>query len=134
MAKVASIGECMIELRHRGESDLELGYGGDTLNFAVYLARLTRGTGVAVDYVTALGDDPYSDAMLAMWRAEGIGCELVARLPGRLPSTRSAPTSTASGPSPTGDRRRPRAMCCMACTAPASLSGSPATTCCTCPG
>jgi 2-dehydro-3-deoxygluconokinase len=85
MAKVASIGECMIELRHRGERDLELAYGGDTLNFAVYLARLTRGRGVSVDYVTALGDDPYSDAMLAMWRAEGLGCDLVARLPGRLP-------------------------------------------------
>jgi 2-dehydro-3-deoxygluconokinase len=85
MAKVASIGECMIELRHRGETLLELAYGGDTLNFAVYLARLTRGRGVGVDYVTALGDDPYSDAMLAMWQAEGIGCDLVARLPGRLP-------------------------------------------------
>jgi 2-dehydro-3-deoxygluconokinase len=85
MAKVASIGECMIELRHRGETLLELAYGGDTLNFAVYLARLTRGRGVGVDYVTALGDDPYSDAMLALWQAEGIGCDLVARLPGRLP-------------------------------------------------
>jgi 2-dehydro-3-deoxygluconokinase len=85
MAKVASIGECMIELRHRSETDLELAYGGDTLNFAVYLARLTRGRDVSVDYVSALGDDRYSDAMLAMWRTEGIGCELVARLPGRLP-------------------------------------------------
>jgi 2-dehydro-3-deoxygluconokinase len=85
MTKVASIGECMIELRHRGERELELGFGGDTLNFAVYLTRLNRGRDVAVDYVTALGDDPYSDAMLAMWRAEGIGCDLVARLPGRLP-------------------------------------------------
>jgi 2-dehydro-3-deoxygluconokinase len=85
MTRVASIGECMIELRHRGETRLELAYGGDTLNFAVYLARLTRGRGVEVDYATALGDDLYSDAMLAMWRAEGIGCDLVARLPGRLP-------------------------------------------------
>jgi 2-dehydro-3-deoxygluconokinase len=86
MAKVASIGECMIELRHRGSGDaLELAYGGDTLNFAVYLARLTRGRGVAVDYVTALGDDPYSDAMVDLWRREGVGCDLVARLPGRLP-------------------------------------------------
>jgi 2-dehydro-3-deoxygluconokinase len=85
MTKVASIGECMIELRHHGETRLDLAYGGDTLNFAVYLARLTRGRGVGVDYVTALGDDVYSDAMLAMWRAEGIGCDLVARLPGRLP-------------------------------------------------
>jgi 2-dehydro-3-deoxygluconokinase len=85
MAKVASIGECMIELRHRSERELDLGFGGDTLNFAVYLARLSRGTGIAVDYVTALGDDPYSEQMLAGWRAEGVGCELVARLPGRLP-------------------------------------------------
>ncbi len=85
MTKVASIGECMIELRHRSELELELGFGGDTLNFAVYLARLCRGADVGVDYVTALGDDPYSDAMLAGWRAEGIGCDLVARLPGRLP-------------------------------------------------
>jgi 2-dehydro-3-deoxygluconokinase len=85
MASVASVGECMIELRHRGERELELAYGGDTLNFAVYLARLTRSRDVRVDYVTALGDDPYSDAMLAMWQGEGIGCELVARLPGRLP-------------------------------------------------
>jgi 2-dehydro-3-deoxygluconokinase len=85
MPKVASIGECMIELRHRGERELELAYGGDTLNFAVYLARLSRRRGVAVDYVTALGEDPYSDAMLAMWRGEGVGCDLVARLPGRLP-------------------------------------------------
>jgi len=85
MTRVASIGECMIELRHQGETRLELAHGGDTLNFAVYLARLTRDRGVGVDYVTALGDDSYSDAMLALWRAEGIGCDLVARLPGRLP-------------------------------------------------
>ena len=85
MAKVASIGECMIELRHRGERELDLGFGGDTLNFAVYLARLSRGRDLAVDYVTALGDDPYSDSMIAAWQAEGVGCDLVARLPGRLP-------------------------------------------------
>jgi len=83
--RVASIGECMVELRHRTETELDLAFGGDTLNFGVYLARLTRGRGVRVDYVTALGDDAYSDAMLAMWQGEGIGTELVARLPGRLP-------------------------------------------------
>jgi 2-dehydro-3-deoxygluconokinase len=85
MIRVASIGECMIELRHRSATDLALAYGGDTLNFAVYLARLSRAAAVAVDYVTALGEDPYSHAMLAMWQGEGIGCELVTRLPGRLP-------------------------------------------------
>jgi 2-dehydro-3-deoxygluconokinase len=85
MLRIASIGECMIELRHRSKTELQLAYGGDTLNFAVYLARLTRERGVRVDYVTALGDDPYSDAMLATWQAEAVETELVARLAGRLP-------------------------------------------------
>lgn len=85
MIRVASIGECMIELRHRSTAALDLAYGGDTLNTAVYLARLTRGRDVRVDYVTALGDDFYSDGMLAMWRSEGLATDLVARLKGRLP-------------------------------------------------
>src|SRR3954464_6355229 len=79
--RVASIGECMMELRHRGPTDLDLAFGGDTLNTAVYLARL----GIAVDYVTALGDDPWSDEMIAGWAAEGIGTGQVARLTGRVP-------------------------------------------------
>src|SRR6185503_19257010 len=65
--------ECMIELSEAAGGLLARSYGGDTLNTAVYLARL----GVAVDYVTALGDDP--------WRAEGVGTDLVVRVPGRLP-------------------------------------------------
>jgi 2-dehydro-3-deoxygluconokinase len=85
MLRIASIGECMIELRHRSAVDLELAFGGDTLNTAVYLARLTRGRNVEVDYVTALGDDAYSEQMLATWQAEGVGTDLVARLPGRRP-------------------------------------------------
>jgi len=79
--RVASIGECMIELRERADGTLTRGHGGDTLNTAVYLARL----GVAVDYVTALGDDGWSDAMAADWQAEGVGTGLVQRLPGLLP-------------------------------------------------
>lgn len=85
MTRVATIGECMIELRHTDTETLKLGFGGDTLNTAVYLARLGHGAGVQVDYVTALGDDSYSEGMLAAWRGEGVGTELVARLPGRLP-------------------------------------------------
>ena len=81
MARVASIGECMIELSPAAGGLLSRSYGGDTLNTAVYLARL----GVAVDYVTALGDDPWSDEMLGAWQAEGVGTDLVVRVPGRLP-------------------------------------------------
>ena len=81
MGRVACIGECMIELREMADGRLSRGYGGDTLNTAVYLARL----GVPVDYVTALGDDRWSDEMIAGWREEGVGTSLVARLPSRLP-------------------------------------------------
>jgi len=79
--RVACIGECMVELRERQDATMTRGYGGDTLNTAIYLARL----GTSVDYITALGDDVWSDDMLAGWQSEGIGTDLVVRLPGRLP-------------------------------------------------
>src|SRR5262245_30611175 len=85
MKRVATIGECMIELRHVDAETLKLGFGGDTLNTAVYLARAGRDADIRVDYVTALGDDAYSQKMVEAWREEGIGTDLVARLPGRLP-------------------------------------------------
>src|SRR5258707_7786886 len=81
MTGVACIGECMIELKPAKGGLYSRGYGGDTLNTSVYLARL----GVDVDYVTALGDDTLSDEMIAGWAAEGVGTKRVARLPGKLP-------------------------------------------------
>ena len=94
-ARVACIGECMVELRETPDGQLRRGFGGDTLNTAVYLARL----GVAVDYVTALGDDAWSDEMLTRWQEEGIGTRLVHRLPGRLPGLYVIQTD------PQGERR-----------------------------
>jgi 2-dehydro-3-deoxygluconokinase len=85
MIRVAAVGECMLELTHRDERTLALGYGGDTLNTALYLARTAAKRDIAVDYVTALGDDPMSETMLEVWQAEGIGTGRVARLPRRLP-------------------------------------------------
>ncbi|MCA0404568.1 MAG: sugar kinase [Proteobacteria bacterium] len=79
--RVASIGECMVELGAHGQGQYALKFGGDTLNTATYLARL----GIETGYITALGDDPYSDAMLAQWASEGIDCAQVKRLAGRMP-------------------------------------------------
>ncbi len=92
---VACIGECMVELREGADGRFTQGHGGDTLNTAVYLARL----GVAVDYVTALGDDEWSAAMLADWQAEGVGVTEVERLPGALPGLYVIQTD------PRGERR-----------------------------
>ena len=82
--RIALIGECMIELQHRADGSLQQSFGGDTLNTAVYLSR-ALGDNAQVDYVTALGDDSFSDAMCQSWADEGIGLDLVQRLPGRLP-------------------------------------------------
>lgn len=81
MTAVASIGECMIELKQAGGGLYSRGFGGDTLNTSVYLARL----GISVDYITALGDDPLSAEMIAGWVAEGVGTGRVMRLAGKLP-------------------------------------------------
>jgi len=85
MLHVAAIGECMVELRHRDEQLLELGFAGDSFNTALYMARCNQRERLTVDYVTALGSDPYSEAMLRSWREEGIGTGAVALLPGKLP-------------------------------------------------
>jgi 2-dehydro-3-deoxygluconokinase len=81
MIRVASIGECMIELHQRDATTLGLAYGGDTFNTAVYLAR----AGLPVAYATALGDDPYSRAIVALAEEEDIATDLIRIVPGRMP-------------------------------------------------
>ena len=90
-ATIACIGECMIELSQGAGGQLVRSYGGDTLNTAVYLARL----GMDVDYITALGDDPFSDEMIAGWRAEGVGTGRVVRVKGKLPGLYAIRTNEA---------------------------------------
>jgi 2-dehydro-3-deoxygluconokinase len=83
--RVASFGECMLELQGEAFGAMRQTYGGDTLNTAVYMARCGRTQGLQVDYATAVGDDPLSSGLLQRWEAEGLGTGLVRRLPGRLP-------------------------------------------------
>ena len=77
----------MLELSRRNTEQggrslpMNLSYGGDTLNSAVYLAR----QGITVDYVTALGDDPMSAWMVEQWRGEGVGCDLIEYQPNAVP-------------------------------------------------
>jgi 2-dehydro-3-deoxygluconokinase len=78
---IACIGECMVEFRQLEDGRFASGFGGDTLNTAVYLSRL----GARVDYITALGNDDWSDAMLDTWRQEGVGVERVLRIAGAMP-------------------------------------------------
>ena len=83
--RVAAIGECMVELQERPDGGITQSFGGDTFNTAAYMARLGEGLGAFVDYVSAIGDDPFSEDMAAFWRTQGVGDGLVLRRPGRRP-------------------------------------------------
>ena len=80
-AGIICIGEVLIELARANDGRFAVGYAGDTFNTAVYLAR----AGIPVGFATALGDDRYSDGILALAAAEGVTTDLVLRVPGRLP-------------------------------------------------
>jgi len=83
--RVVALGECMIELRNVEPGLMRQSFGGDTLNTAVYLARLA-GSAYGVSYATAVGEnDPYSNAMLSSWEGEGIATDFVRRRPNELP-------------------------------------------------
>jgi len=79
--RIVSVGEVMIEMARGSDGRFSQGCGGDTFNTAVYLARC----GLEVAYATALGDDIYSDAVVALASAEGVATDLVLRVPNRLP-------------------------------------------------
>lgn len=81
---VALIGECLIELNGTPFGVLHQTFGGDSLNTALYLARLTRPT-IEVKYVTVVGTDILSDGMVRRWQAEGIDTTLTLRDPSCLP-------------------------------------------------
>jgi 2-dehydro-3-deoxygluconokinase len=88
MTRVACIGECMVEigLPEAGADPgaARLGFGGDAANVAIYLRREGAG-GIAVAFVTAVGDDPLSERMAAFLAAEEVETEFMERRPGRAP-------------------------------------------------
>ena len=84
-SRMCVLGECMLEVSAEGLTSsnvaASMSYGGDTLNTAVYYARM----GGAVNYLSALGDDSLSGWMIDRWRAEGVGCDWVRRERGAAP-------------------------------------------------
>ena len=82
MTRVAAIGEAMVELSLTGDV-AQVGVAGDTLNTSIYLKRAA--TDISVDYITALGDDAFSDKIEAFISAQGIDTQKIARLPGKMP-------------------------------------------------
>ena len=82
MAAIVCFGECMVELSKTmlGGKSWAMGYAGDTYNVAVYAQRL----GVPTAYMTAIGNDEFSNEMFAEWQGEGVDTSLVLRHPDRI--------------------------------------------------
>jgi 2-dehydro-3-deoxygluconokinase len=82
--RIAIIGECMVELKKAGDL-YQQAFGGDTLNTALYLSRLTHKHNITTSYVTGLGQDPFSHQMIDSWKNEGIDTSLVHISDSKLP-------------------------------------------------
>lgn len=83
--RILAIGEPLVEFTARSDapSTFDRRLGGDTLNTAIYLARL-MGPG-AVGYLTGLGDDAMSRWLIAEAEAEEVGMAQVVLRPGGRP-------------------------------------------------
>ena len=72
--EVVSFGEPMVEFNARTVGRLrdvevfERGYGGDTSNMAVALAKLSHRCG----YMTKLGSDEFGQSLLGLWQSESV--------------------------------------------------------------
>lgn len=78
---IVGLGEPMLEFSRLPDSAEGRGYlqgfGGDTANAVVAAAR----QGARCGFVTALGEDPFGEAFLELWRAEGVDASGVKRDP-----------------------------------------------------
>lgn len=79
--RLGAMGECMLELRREGDG-YQMGYGGDVFNTAVYAER----SGANVSFLTATGDDNYSEFLVSAWQEENIETKLVRRITNATPA------------------------------------------------
>jgi 2-dehydro-3-deoxygluconokinase len=76
--RVVCIGECMVEFLRQDDGLWRQGFAGDSLNVA-WAMRALLPPEVQVDYLTRIGTDSLSDAMLGMLRSAGIGTDTITR-------------------------------------------------------
>lgn len=65
--RLIGIGECMVELSHDAGNRYTQGFAGDVFNTCYYYAALSP-TACGATFVSALGDDTFSDALLDFCR------------------------------------------------------------------
>ena len=80
--KAVFVGECMIELNGEisslgiSNSKMQVNFGGDTYNSAVYFKRLTNNK-TNTFYCTALSNDSFSKKMILRFKNERLNCEYI---------------------------------------------------------
>lgn len=80
MTHVLVVGEPLVELLEAPSGAPSLGFGGDALNIAIYLAR--QAPELRVSLASAVGDDHSSDALMALCRSEAVDVSYLRRVPG----------------------------------------------------
>ncbi|MGB1538915.1 MAG: sugar kinase [Pseudomonadales bacterium] len=81
MKRVVCIGECMVECFEDTSGDALLSFAGDTFNTAVYMARETDS--LEIHFLTAVGQDETSEAMLQAMRLERLHIDRILKRPDR---------------------------------------------------
>ncbi len=84
MKRIASIGECMLELSGNGSGDWRLNHAGDSFNL-LWALRALLPAERSTDYVSAFGDDPFSAQQLEFFAANRIGIAASPRIAGARP-------------------------------------------------
>ncbi len=80
---VASIGECMLELSGQAGPNWRMGFAGDTFN-TLWALHALSGERPAT-YVSAFGDDPFSQNQISFFAENGIGIGASPVIPGARP-------------------------------------------------
>jgi 2-dehydro-3-deoxygluconokinase len=80
MPDIVCLGEPMIEFNRQppgadGRVHWLEGHGGDTSNCAIAAAR----QGASAGYITAIGSDPFGDALMQLWSTEKVDASAVIR-------------------------------------------------------
>ena len=95
VSAIGCIGEAMIEISGQDWPAATLGVAGDTYNTAVYLRRALGASPISVSYVTALGDDAFSDRILQEMQRHGLATGAVERREGMVPGLYAISTDAA---------------------------------------
>ena len=72
---VVALGEPLFEFSQQADGRYLQGFGGDSSNAAIAASRL----GARAGYLTLLGNDPFGDAFIDLWRREGVDCQHIRR-------------------------------------------------------